>query len=637
MRWQLATLLILGLTAAHGAETDRIPSQPLRVMLLVPSDLLLPSAVLQTGITKEAIQEAVSGEVEFYAEGLDALRLPGPEQEGEFVALLQKRYASLTPDLIVVHGPMHGFVSRHRAALWPKQPWMFVGANQLSLQDPDFPRDIPGTSVRFDVAGTVDLALRLQPEAKRVVVVAGSAEFDRHQVRNVASELEPYRDRVDIAYLPEGSLSAMTQRLASLPRDSIILQLPVTRDATGRVYVPGDALRVLTAAASAPSYGYYDRNIDMGVVGGSMVNWAGQKEAIARIARELLTGAPRRESLRMHAPAPSVCAIDWRQIQRWRLPENRIPKNCTIVHREPGFWARYYKQALLVGLVLLIQSGLIVALLVQRRRQHQAEIEMTHHRSQLLHAARLATVGELSASIAHEITQPLAAILTNADAAEYLLDSGQGDPQQMQAIVRAIRKDNQRATSVIDRLRRLLRQEPVEMQSLEVGEIVDAIVRLLAGNARRNGVVIDQAVDAAVPRVAGDAVQLQQVLLNLSLNGIEAMRDMPPERRRLRIEAAERPHGGVEIRVCDSGPGIAPDLVDHIFEPFVSTKPNGMGLGLSISRSIVSAHGGRLSVESSEMGSVFRFTIPTVDRSRRAPASSDSVSEQALARAESDR
>lgn len=621
MRRRLALLLMLGFTVVHAAESDAPRPPPLRVMLLVPSDLLLPSAVYQTSITKAAIEEAVPREVEFYAEGLDALRLQGADHESEFVALVRKRYASLTPDLIVAHGPMHGFVSRHRAHLWPQRPWMFVGVSQGSLQSPDFPRDIPGTSGRFDVSGTVDLALGLQPEAKRLVVVAGSAQFDRLQVQNAARLLEPYRERLDIQYLPQESLGAMARRLAALPRDSIILQLPVTRDATGRVYVPGDTLTVLAAAAGAPSYDYYDRSVDMGVVGGSMVNWPGQKEMIGKIARELLLGEPRQESLRMHAPVPSLCTVDWRQIVRWRLPATRIPQNCTIVHREPGFWERYYKQALLVGFVLLVQFGLIVALLVQRRRRHQAEVEISHQRSQLLHAARLATVGELSASIAHEITQPLAAILTNTETAEYLLDSDRGEKDELRKILGAIRKDNQRATSVIDRLRRLLRQEEVATQLLDANEIVDAIVRLVAGNARRNAVVIDRALDAAVPRVTGDAVQLQQVLLNLMMNAIEAMREVPPERRRLRIETAERPQGSVEICVSDGGPGIAPELVDRVFEPFVSTKPNGMGLGLSISRSIVSAHGGRLSVESTAMGSAFRFTIPAETRDRASQSS----------------
>jgi C4-dicarboxylate-specific signal transduction histidine kinase len=258
---------------------------------------------------------------------------------------------------------------------------------------------------------------------------------------------------------------------------------------------------------------------------------------------------------------------------------------------------------------------------VERQRRRRAEAEAQHDRNQLAHAARLSTVGELSASIAHEINQPLGAILLNAEEGESLLASGTADPAELREILEAIRKDDERASEVIQRLRRLLRREPTEMRPIDLNEAVDGILRLIAGAARRNGVNITTNLDPAIPKAHGDQVQIQQVLLNLIMNAMDAFSDMPQERRRLTIATSEHPSGTLEVRVSDAGPGIAPERMAKLFDPFFSTKRNGMGLGLSISRSLVHAHGGRIWVESTPDGATFRFSIPAAGAGagRRAP------------------
>ena len=264
---------------------------------------------------------------------------------------------------------------------------------------------------------------------------------------------------------------------------------------------------------------------------------------------------------------------------------------------------------LLLGLVGLLLLGLVVALLMQRHQRHLIEAQMTQQRAQLAHAARLATVGELSASIAHQIAQPLAAILANAEAGEKLLNSGRGSPQDIHDILTAIREDDERACLVIQRLRDLLRRSPVQMQPLDINESISLVVRLVSGSARQRGVQVETVLDPLLPQVLGDAVQLQQVLLNLIMNAVESMSGSPTERRRVVVDSTMQPDGAVEISIRDHGPGIPPDQLRQIFDPFYSTKQDGMGLGLSISRSIVSAHGGRLWAESGREGSVFRFTL----------------------------
>ena len=236
-----------------------------------------------------------------------------------------------------------------------------------------------------------------------------------------------------------------------------------------------------------------------------MANWAGQQEMIGKIARELLLGGPRKESLLMHPPTPSLCAVDWRAMKHWKLPLSRLPKDCAIEFRELSFWERYRKEAIAIGIVLLIQSALIIALFLQRHRRHLAELELSHQRMQLAHAARLATVGELSASIAHEINQPLAAILTNAEAGESLINSGSAKLEDLHEILTNIRDDDLRAGEVIKRMRQLLRHEPIEMRSLNINEAIESIIRLTQGLAKRKDVTVHAELDRSIPPIKGDS------------------------------------------------------------------------------------------------------------------------------------
>lgn len=489
---------------------------------------------------------------------------------------------------------------------------MVVGGISVPGKPPAFAAGIPGTSVSFDSAATVDLALRLQPDAKRVVIVGGSSAYSRSEIQRALAQLEPYRQRLDIQLLVDMPMDEMERRLAALPQETFVLHLPVFRDGTGAIRVPSDLAGRLSTAASVPSYTYYDTALGLGVLGGAMADWSGQGEMIGIIARELLSGEVRRESLVMHEPGPTKCVVDWRQMKRWHLPLDRLPDSCEVRFRQPGLWEQFHREVLLALAVLLIQSALIVALVLQRRRRHRVQLELQDQRAQLAHAMRLATVGELSASIAHEINQPLAAILINAEAGEMLLNSGAGADKQaeLQEILSAIRQDDLRAGEVIDRLRRLLHNEPIAMRPLDVNEAVVSIVRLTRGLAMRNGISVQSALEPSIPSINGDFVQIQQVLLNLVMNAIEAVQEAVPERRHVVITTAERPAGNVEVEVKDAGPGIPPEKLDRIFEPFFTTKPKGMGLGLSISRSIVLAHRGQLRADSDATGTRIRFIIP---------------------------
>jgi signal transduction histidine kinase len=241
----------------------------------------------------------------------------------------------------------------------------------------------------------------------------------------------------------------------------------------------------------------------------------------------------------------------------------------------------------------------------------RADEKMHQLRDQLTRVGRVTTLGELAAAIAHEINQPLCAIVSNAQAAHRLLAAGAPDVAELREALQDIVADSRRAGEVIGRIRALLQKRQPERAPLDLNEAIREVAVLLRHQLTRKGVTLALDLAADLPAVDGDRVQLQQVLLNLMINAAEAMEHAGAGRRKLSVRSARLEGGRVGVTVRDSGPGVAPEHLDRVFDALFTTKPGGMGIGLAISRSIIEAHGGRLWAESDPGGgAAFHFTLP---------------------------
>ena len=244
----------------------------------------------------------------------------------------------------------------------------------------------------------------------------------------------------------------------------------------------------------------------------------------------------------------------------------------------------------------------------------QAEQETLLLRREIAHVGRITMMGQLASALAHEINQPLGAILRNAEAAELFMQEASPDLDELRSIVADIRKDDERAGSVIDRMRGLLKRQNLDTRSLDVGEVVSDVVALVRADAAARQVKLEVAVPDDLPLVRGDRVHLQQVLLNLFINGMDALDGVAGKDRRIVVTASLDGGRTVEVSVTDTGNGIPAEKLSHVFDPFFTTKPNGMGMGLPISRTIIEAHGGRLWVDNKDTGGArFRFTLPIAE------------------------
>ena len=253
-----------------------------------------------------------------------------------------------------------------------------------------------------------------------------------------------------------------------------------------------------------------------------------------------------------------------------------------------------------------------VSLDVTERRKTEREAQLL--RQEVAHVGRVSMMGQLASALAHEINQPLGAILRNAEAAELFMQSASPDLDEVRAILADIVKNDQRAGGVIDRMRALLKRHELEVIRLDVGAVIADVVTLTRADAVSRHVKLEVDIADALQPVQGDRVHLQQVLLNLVLNGMDAVNGANQGDRRVTVTA--RPGGPrvVEVAVRDTGPGIPAEILATVFDPFFSTKPNGMGMGLAISRTIVEAHGGQLWAENNHGGgATLRFTLPIAE------------------------
>ena len=262
-------------------------------------------------------------------------------------------------------------------------------------------------------------------------------------------------------------------------------------------------------------------------------------------------------------------------------------------------------------------SAIFITVIVDITERKRAEAELSQQelslreaQNELAHVTRVTTMGELAASIAHEVNQPLAGIVTNGNASLRWLAGGSPNLDEARQAIQRIIRDGSRAGQVVARIRALSQKTRASKELLDINEAIEEIVVLTGGELRRNQVVLRTELAADIPLIMGDRIQLQQVIMNLILNGVEAMRNIDEKERNLLIKTERGDVDEVRVALQDSGVGLDPKTEEQIFDAFFTTKPAGLGMGLSISRSIVENHGGRLwAFPNDGPGATFQFTL----------------------------
>jgi PAS domain S-box-containing protein len=850
---------------ARAAAQDTDDRQ--HILMLFSNEPHMPASEAVFEGFRNALPAEFADRRVLFSEYLDANRFPGATQE-RMLTFLQAKYAAIRIDVVVPVGPEAlRFLGQHQSALFPRAATVFVAVSDAGLQGLTLPPNTTGVISRFDIIATLDLALALQPNAQRLIVVTGASDFDREWEQRARDKLRPLESRLQVTYLAGLAMPDLLREVAQAPANAIILFLSVLEDGTGKILASRDVVERVAAVASAPVYSVYDTYLGRGIVGGYIASLDSMGAEAARLTLRVLAGAAPR-SLPPSAVGAMSFIVDWRQLERWGLSESRLPPGTIVRFQEPPLWSRYRWHIVALVAVMVLQALLIAGLLMQaRRRKHaeqslrnteermslavestnlglwqldvptaqlwatdtcrallgldprealtrqsfinvchpddrervmqvcdaalaqgrsdeqeyrvvhgdgsvrwvldrartvhdaagrllrmtgvviditdrkqaeqalreseeryrnvvetqtelicrfkpdttltfvndaycrffersreqlvdtkfielvppsarpalfrhlesvvsnprtqtyehevlrpdgsigwqqwfdhaivdgqgrtseiqgigrdittlkRAELEAEERRKEVTHLTRVAILGELSGALAHELNQPLTAILSNAQAAQRLLAKTPVDLDEVREILTDIGNEDKRAGNVINRLRALMKKGEARLLPLDLNALAEDVLELAHSELVERNIAVKRKLAPGLPDIRGDRVQLQQVVLNLIMNACEAMNgNGTVDRRRIEVSTVRDGNSRLRLTVADRGPGIPPELLDRIFEPFMTTKTDGLGLGLSICRSIVAAHDGRLwGVNNPDGGATFSVSLPVCE------------------------
>ena len=545
-----------------------------------------------------------------YAEHLDFSRFGGNQYDDLLRSYLREKYRSRPIGLLVAQGASSlEFLLRSRAELWPGTPIVFAGIDEETGKRLNLPPGVTGLLYQRSFRSAVTSAQTLLPNLRRIALVGDA--WERQAVRrHYREEIPAFTSQFEFIDLLGLPMTEIRKRVSALPNDTAIIYTSVTFDGVGVTYVPHQGLAAFADVANRPIVIDVETNIGYGGVGGLVTTPTPVGEASARIALRILDGE---EASKIPVTTGDFTRpiFDWRELQRFKINENRLPAGSEIRFRQLGLWDQYRWELITILAVVLTQGLLIGGLLFEHRRRHAAELESRGRLLELIHINRTATTGALSASIAHELNQPLGAILSNAETIEILLETKTPDLKKIKEILANIRHDDERAANVISHLRGLLKKGEVETQLFDLNDVVRNSLNVLYPEALKRGVTLKATQSSDPLPVRANAVHLEQVILNLVVNGMDAMARTASGARRMMLDTAINENSEVEVSVSDFGSGIPIDKLKSIFEAYYTTKQHGTGLGLSIARTIVETYGGRLWAENRlGGGAVFRFTLP---------------------------
>lgn len=606
-------LRILGsiwLALVCGAALAR-PSH--KVLILDQGDFTRPFFVAHALAIRSHLTADPAMDIEVDIEMLDLDRFPDQGHRAKLTRFLAEKYRQRPPEVIVVQGGRAPeFATSFRMAIGKEIPIVYTLIEDEQMRRMVLPSRTTGVNITSSIIDEAKLIRTLLPGTMHLAFI-GNSVLPGSYPMNISNEMTEIAKQLEVINLIDLPIDELLQRVAALPEHSAIFYFGTKADKSGRVFLPQESLVTLARIAKHPIFVPTYNLMGFGATGGLMVKPEDGTHEVAALVIQILTGADigRIGQQKVDTRKP---VFDYRQLQKWGIAKDQLPADSELMFYEPTVWEQYARQIVVIALVLVVQTALIVLLIVEHRRRRRVELEFRRSMSDLAHLNRSTALGELSASIAHELNQPLAAIMSNADAAEAIINKDPGAIAEVKLALADIRRDDQRASDIIGSMRALFGKAQFTPQKIDMNEVIREMLGFVAWEARSKGVEIVTELERNLSLVNADRIQLHQVVLNLLMNAIEATQSNHRGNRRVRIGTRHAGSNTVEVFVDDNGPGIPAASMSQIFEPHYTTKAQGMGMGLSISRTIIEAHSSRLNVRNlGSGGACFWFALAKVD------------------------
>ena len=624
-RWvaRLPVPLLVAAILALSSATSQAETRPRSVLVLSQSDASAPGYAEVVNAARAAI--VATSPVRFYTENLDLNNFPGLEHRAALRNFVRDKYRDVPFGVFLAVGASAlAFAMDLQTERWESVPIVFAAVHEAAVVEIVNSKARPyitGRPIQQSLFTSVEVARALVPDVKQVALVGDPWEMQpfRHHFKTELMRMDADLTMIDLTGL---ALAEVLKRVAVLPDDTVIVFTALTNDGAGKTYHASETAALVAQVANRPIVVDVENRIGTGVTGGSVVNSTLVGREAAQLVLRILAGEDA-SKIPVETSQAMRPVFDTRQLKRWGIAETRLPPGSEVRFHAPAAWEIYRTQFVAIMLTVLLQSVLIGALLYEDRRRRAAEARSFELSSELAHVNRVATAGELAASIAHEVRQPLAAIVARGSAGLNWLKKTAPDLDRVRDALESVVDNGHRADQVLRNTRAMFGKGDTSQETLNINKVIDEVLALVENRIAEERVqLIKSYSEMPLPTVRANRVELQQVLLNLVMNAIEAMSAMPRGDRVLKLTTEVTRTSRVLIAVQDSGPGIASDQLNLIFKSFFTTKPGGMGVGLSISRTIVEAHGGQLTVaRGNSVGMVFTIDLPL--RARRQQAANN--------------
>jgi signal transduction histidine kinase len=610
IRW--ISPILVWLIVATLTGTASVAAPPSRsILVLNESAMVGPFYRAAYDALRSKLKAQSPQPVSVFLEHLERERFGDSRHDQTLKVYLESKYRDQPLGVIIALGvAAFDFVLRHQSELWSGVPVVFVMIDETALRRLSIPSNVTGRTARVKFSDLVSAAYAVLPNLQRLAIVGDRWETQT-AFRHFKEEIPVASRHLEIIDLVGLPMRELMKRVSALPERTVIAYTSIFSDGEGTYYPPVDALGPLTQAANRPIVVPAETFVGSGAIGGYVLTPSSIGEEAAELALRILGGE-----------SPSAIPIsegnvvrpifDWRQLHRWGVSESQLPEGSEVRFREPTVWERYRWQLTAIFIALLIQTAIITWLLIERRGRRAALLEARARFLEVMHLNRTAELGALSASFAHELSQPLEAVTLNVDTTERLLSANPPELARAKAFLADIRQANKHATEIIQHLKTLLKRGgEAQVQEFNLNEAIADALHLISPEAAKRGVILRaNGVQQPLP-VKADRIHVQQVILNLATNGMDAMSDTAPNARAITIQTVLAGDSEVEVSISDFGTGIPKHKLGQVFDTFYTTKKHGTGLGLSIARTIVENYGGKIWAENRiKGGAVFRFTLP---------------------------
>ncbi len=549
-------------------------------------------------------------------EYLETDRYPKGKYPRERFDIYNEKYKNVDLDLLICIGlDIVSTIKKHADSNLLNLPTVSIDldfsaygiSNEISLN-----RQTAVIPFKLDAEKTISTALELFPETKSVFFLCGISNGDQLYCTMSRKAVGRIDNHKNITFITDTTMNDALRIVHYLPVNSLVILSSFTTDSKQVPYNNPESVRLISNAASAPVFTYNNTGFGEGSVGGYMMNFDKVGLLTGEIAVKLLNGADP-NSIQVSEKDYYDYLFDWRQLKKWKLDgSDRIPKESTILYKEIKPLAEY--KWFIVGgfFFLIVQTLLILNLIRMNRKQKvmtQQIIESENKFRELVREDRILRIGQLTASLSHELNQPLAAILSTAQAGIRFIDSNKATPDLLKELFQNISEDDKRTASILGSIRGMLKLEKREKEKINLIDLIEELVPIYNSEAIKRKIKIDVKLSQTPVFTLADWTQIQQVLMNFILNALQAMEGISKKDKILSItESVDKDY--VTLSVRDQGPGIDQSIRDIVFKPFVTTRREGMGIGLALSRSIIEDHQGKIWARNlPEGGAEFSFRL----------------------------